>query len=527
MDAASVVAVRGPAPRLGWRVTPVRLAILLVLLALTVRLVGLGMRPLWLDEAYSAWFSSRGWHELWAVVPTYEPHPPFYYSLLKAWRAVFGGEALALRGFSLLLAVVTVPVVIAAAFEQEKQGPTGRPLLRAGLAGFLAACAPMLVMLGQEARPYPLLIFAYAVAILGQLRLMREFATGEPGRWSSWALLATGAEVALWAHGLGLLYALCLAVALAPAWLKGPLPRDRLVRGLIAAGSVVLFYLPCLTMIVNRAGDWGTAGWLSWSPEMLLQLIGLYAVPYEALTFGSAVAAIAMILLIKRAFQSAIAGRGWTTDRAILLLWWGPPLLAVLISMLFIPVFLPRTLAGTLVPAYLALGTALARVTSPRERLLLAAAIGITLVPTAFQAAARPASEQWDEVATYLSRHAGPSDRVWLYPNDSAVPLREADSAASYRAHGIPADYPAVGVKGPIRAGSPAVVSLTREHADRLASDPAYRDAPTIWLVTRQSALFDPHSDVPRALAKVRRPGRAEHWGYISVRPFHSTAGQH
>lgn len=527
MDAATVVDVRAPALRLGWRVTPLRLAILLVLLAVAVRLVGIGMRPLWLDEAYSAWFSSRGWHELWTAVPTYEPHPPFYYSLLKAWRALFGGEALALRGFSILFAVLTIPVVMAAAREQERQDPTGRPFLRAGFAGFLAACAPMLVMLGQEARPYPLLTFAYAVAILGLLRLVREFGAGGSGRWSSWVLLVAGTEVALWAHGLGLLYALCLALALAPAWLKAPYQRDRMIRGIAAVGAVALLYLPCLAMILNRAGDWGAAGWLRWHPEMLLQLIGLYAVPYEALTVGSAVAAIAMILLIKRAVQSAVGGRGWNTDRAIMLLWWGPPLLAVLISALFIPVFLPRTLCATLIPAYLALGTALARVPAPRERLLLGAAIAITLLPTAFQAATRPAPEQWDEVTSYLSRHVGPSDRVWLYPNDSALPLREANPAPSYRANGIPADYPAVGVKGPIRAGSPAVVSLTRAQAERVASDSAYRAVPTIWLVTRQDELFDPGKDVPRSLAKVRRPGKLQRWGYITVRPFHSSAGQH
>lgn len=527
MDAATVVDVRAPSLRLDWRVTPLRLAVLLILLGLTVRLVGIGMRPLWLDEAYSTWFASRGWHELWTAVPAYEPHPPFYYSLLKAWRAVFGSEALALRGFSILFAVLTVPVVMAAAREQERQDPSGRLLLRAGFAGFLAACAPMLVMLGQEARPYPLLIFAYAVAILGVLRLMREVTAGEPGRWSSWALLVAGTEVALWAHGLGLLYALCLALALAPAWLKAPRPRDRIVRGIAAASAVALLYLPCLAMILNRAGDWGTAGWLHWHPEMLLQLIGLYTVPYEALTIGSAVAAIAMILLIKRAMQSAIAGRGWNADRAILLLWWGPTLLAVLISVLFIPVFLPRTLCATLVPAYLAIGAALARVPSPRERLLLGAAIVITLLPTAFQAATRPAPEQWDEVAAYLDRHVRSSDRVWLYPNDSALPLRQANPTPSYRANGIPADYPAVGVKGPIRAGSPAVVSLTRDEAERVASDPAYRTAATIWLVTRQDQLFDPEGDVPRSLAKVRRPGRLQRWGYITAQPFHSSAGQH
>src|SRR5690349_12330454 len=58
-------------------------AALVMIIALGVRAIGLSARPLWLDEAYSAWFSSRSWDYLWTVVPTYEPHPPFYYSVLK------------------------------------------------------------------------------------------------------------------------------------------------------------------------------------------------------------------------------------------------------------------------------------------------------------------------------------------------------------------------------------------------------------------------------------------------------------
>src|SRR5690348_10439729 len=107
------------------RVTPIQATVLLVLLALAVRTIGLSARPLWLDEAYSAWFSSRSWHYLWTVVPTYEPHPPFYYSVLKVWRALVGGSPTALRTLSLLLSAATVPVIMAAARELERQRPTG------------------------------------------------------------------------------------------------------------------------------------------------------------------------------------------------------------------------------------------------------------------------------------------------------------------------------------------------------------------------------------------------------------------
>jgi mannosyltransferase len=517
MDALSSLAAPVDRPRIGWRLTPLPLAAAMIVFAVALRLIGFGNRPLWLDEAYSAWFTSRSWHELWTQVPTYETHPPFYYSLLKLWRMAFGGGAVALRASSVVLTAATIPLVIAAAAEMERQRPSGRPLLRAGVAALLFACSPMLVYLGQEARPYPLLILSYALAVLGLLRLMREFVGRGAGDWPSWLMLVAGTELGLWAHALGLLYALSIAAALAPAWFRR-IDRQRLARGIVAGVAIVLLYSPCLLMIINRTGDWGT-GWVGWQPEMASQLLSLYAVPVDVLTVGSAIAALVMILLIKRSVEDGIRPSGWNADRALLLLWWGPPLLAILISQFAIPIFLIRTLSATLVPAYLALAGAIARAESPRERFAFTAALAITLTPSAVQAAMRPATEQWDEVAAYLKVHVQPGDRIWVYPNDSALPLREA--GARQPMHGVPGDYPAVGFKGPIRAGSPAVLSVTKGQATTIANDPALRGVPTVWLVTRQSRIFDPANDMPTALSQVRQPGRLQKWGYIDVRPYY------
>ena len=82
----------------------------LTALALVVRVVGLASRPLWLDEAYSAWFSARGWHDLWTVVPTYEPHPPFYLFRPEALARDRWPDALALRSLSLVLSGAAIPV---------------------------------------------------------------------------------------------------------------------------------------------------------------------------------------------------------------------------------------------------------------------------------------------------------------------------------------------------------------------------------------------------------------------------------
>jgi hypothetical protein len=237
-------------------------------------------------------------------------------------------------------------------------------------------------------------------------------------------------------------------------------------------------------------------------------------------TIASMVAVIITLLLAKRALQHASNGSGWNEDRAILLLWLGPPLLSALVSAFFVPVFLVRTLAGTLVPAYLAFAGAVARTPSPRERLMLTIAIFATLIPATLETALRPPFERWDLVAAYLARNAAPGDQVWLYPTDNSLPLAETGVKIPAPVRSLPAPYPTLGVAGPMRAGSPAMVSLSPEQMRKIAKDPSLKRVRTIWLVMRQSGIFDPHSDLPKALALVRQGGPEQDWGYISVQPF-------
>ena len=520
MNAISTISAPTTETHLRWRITPLRLLVGITFLAFALRLTHLDSRALWLDEAFSAWFSDRSFVYLWHVLPTYEAHPPFFYSVLKVWRSIVGPGHAAMRGLSVLFGTLTVPVIMAIAFEQERHSPSRRPLLRVGLAGFLAACSPMLMVIGQEARPYPMLAFVYSVAIFALMRLIREFKSGGAGHWSSWLLLGISAELTLWSHALGFLYGACLSLALLPLWLTEA-NRPRVVRGLVTAAIVAVVYLPCLLMMSHRAGDWAT-NWLQWQPSMLLlQLLVLYTVPVEALTIGSAVAALAMALLIKRAISSTWASQGWNSDRSMLLLWLGPPMMAAVISAVFEPVFLARTLSGTLIPCYLMIAGAIARSDDPRERRMISAAICITLVPTAIALAVRPSEERWDLLSAYLSRNVAPQDQVWLYPADSALPLGAVGRPVPGQLRAIPQPFPTLGFKGPIRAGWPAVVSLNPRQAASFADDPKIKDVRVVWLVTRQSGIFDPNNDVPKALAKVRRPGSMAEWGYINVRPYY------
>ena len=78
MDAAKATPVQLPRLRFPVRVTATGLVVGMTVLAMLMRLGHIGSRPIWLDEAFSQWFSSQSFHYLWTVLPTYEVHPPFY-----------------------------------------------------------------------------------------------------------------------------------------------------------------------------------------------------------------------------------------------------------------------------------------------------------------------------------------------------------------------------------------------------------------------------------------------------------------
>src|SRR3546814_68908 len=127
---------------------------------LGIRLLFLGDKALWLDEAYSVWFSQQSWHVLWRETPYYETHPPLYYSLLKLWRGLGSDEAV-LRLLSVLANVATIGLVALTAYVAV---PPPQRLMVACTSGLLFAVSPLQLGLAQPARPYALLMLG-----LGQI----------------------------------------------------------------------------------------------------------------------------------------------------------------------------------------------------------------------------------------------------------------------------------------------------------------------------------------------------------------------
>jgi mannosyltransferase len=504
--------------RLGGPAYPLPLIILAATaLAAVLRFWGIGTRSLWLDEAYSGWFSALSWAELWLETPRYEPHPPLYYSILKLWRLIGGGEAGGLRALSALAGIATVPVVALAAHRLARLLAVRRRLVLTGVAAALALLSPRLHVVAQDARPYALLTLAYAIGIYGWLRLATAFRDGGDGRWSDWAILGTGTAFVLWLHGIGILYAAALLGALVLTALAGRGSR-RWQRLAVTVTLVVALYLPCLVMLAGRSGDW-SGGWLQWDaagfPGALLQLYGLHRWD-EAATPVLALVAIPSLLFVAlralaRSGRDAVA---WSLGLLLL----APPLAAALISALGTPVFIPRTQVAVLVPAYLLVAYAIAML--PRRQAVAGAVlVGLLFLVNLGQALVRPDLEPWREIAAILEREMRPGDVIWVYPNDVKIPLERALGSGADIVP-IPAAYPAMDAPGTHPSGSPAVVAIDAPHARAWAARHAPPPGATIWLLRGGPSFFDPDGSVLAELGRGRRHGSPRQWLDMELRPL-------
>ena len=492
-----------------------------VLAAVAVRFWGIGERALWLDEGYSAWFSELSWSRLWFETPRYETHPPLYYSMLKLWRGFAGDDAAALRGLSATAGVAAVIVIALAARSLGRITSVNRPLVLIALAGALAALSPRLVVIAQDARPYVLLLLAYAVSIACWLRLTLSFRgdSHPDGRRLDWLGLGLGTSLTLWLHGLGILHAAALLGALMLTATPGG-TRRRWRRMTVTVGIVAMSYLPCLLMILDRRGDW-SSGWLQWDPIRFPgALLDLYGFHQQTEIWTPLAARIVFALLIALGLRRLWRGGERPVAFGLALLILFPPLAAALLSQLGNPVFLPRTLVAVLAPAYLAAALGLTQM-APRPALLVGGTAALILVVNLAEILARPSLEAWDKVAATLKREMAPGDVVWVYPNEAVFAVERALGGGA-APQAIPAPFPALAAAGSRPAGSPGVVGIDGAAARQWAAAHAPSGNSTVWLVISNPVLFDPNGEVARGLGAGRRGGRLHQWSQIRLQPLHS-----
>ncbi len=490
----------GPVPvRYWWMAAAAAIA-----LGMIVRLWGIATTPLWLDEAYSAYAAGKGFAFLWHVVPRYETHPPFYYTLLRLWSLVAGDGLVGLRALGLVAGLAGFAVTGWAARELARVAHApARGTMLAALAIF--AAHPFMVEMAREVRPYPLMILVYAGAVGALLRLRRQVRGGGGigGRWYTLYLACLLAM--LWLHNLGPLYATALGIGCLFVAFRRAMPaRD---WAWLAGGhaAVLLGWLPALLILLDQAPTWVRATWLTFNPSLLpVRVPMLFAGPGQ-------IAALAALILA--ALGLARLGQAHGRTAAMLAVAACVPLmLSIALSIAIAPVFILRTMTPVAVPAILLM--ALGAATAPRRArgaaLVVLAVLLEAMAGTDVANRRAGPPQDWYGAIRWLAPRIRPGDLVVAYPNEGALPFDRAvrDLGLAMPTRPIPSAIPSLTAPPGswYVSGSRGVPSLDRPHLEGIANAPAMRAVPTVWLLRLGPWAYDKDDVLLDALMARRDP---------------------
>jgi len=149
-------------------------------------------RGIWLDEAISIHQAHLSLHDLFDNLYYGDRHPPLHHLALWLTVRIFGDGELAVRLPSLIAGTLVIPAM----YE------LGRELYdrRTGLvAAAFGAASPLLIWYAQEARMYAFVTLFGLLALLTQLRVIRN------GTMLNWAAYILATAALLWSHYFGLL----------------------------------------------------------------------------------------------------------------------------------------------------------------------------------------------------------------------------------------------------------------------------------------------------------------------------------
>ncbi len=332
---------------------------LVIGLAALARLVGLGHRPLWYDEAFSVLIAQKGPQAMLRGTLTLtgssaaDVHPVLYYVLLWRWMETFGESVIGVRLLSALFGLVTVALVWILA--RDLLGPQVGTI-----AALLIAVSPFQVHYSQEVRMYSML----AAFLLGAtLALWRGT---WKGGWPWWVCLSVCTALAMYTHLLAV--AFLVPLYLTPLlWKKLRALRNAAFAGL---GSILLF-LPWLMQVPSQvtkvaSGYWVPRPGVQDLVSTLLVFVNELPVPAAVLPVSLF---IAILLLVLAVFQTARVRNGGSAQ-ARWGFWFGylataPVLLAFLLSQ-WLSVFVQRAFIASGIFFVVWVCWALSRTSVPR-----------------------------------------------------------------------------------------------------------------------------------------------------------------
>ena len=466
-------------------------------MATVLRVVDLGARSLWLDEAASSMLARSDWHTFWSALLQRQANMAFYYLLLREWIRIpfsFAATDAGLRLLSVILGVAAV--LLAYKIMLATSGARA-----AWIASFLLAINAFHIQYSQEARGYALVVFLTLASCWLFLSLLRQ-PKASAGLQAGYILVSV---LMIYAHLFGMWIVLAqLAAVLVMR------SRTRTVVCMDAA-IILVFALP-LVVSLALVSDRSQLSWMNPSSAP-----SFYAVLVEFSGGGLLLIVFAALLLfsLRGYWRMPQAQRpSPAVVYAFLWMWLLLPIVIVGIVSLYRPALQARYLIVSL-PAFLLLAAdGLARIRSKVISIVTVVAItGFSTVGLNSYYRARVDvnhSDNWRDATAYCLSHARPGDAVLFTYSAEEIPFRVYQG----RLVGMEVGLTLLPQRTELELLNAAGTWTTAAEAADAAS--RYR---RVWVVTAlqpSGASLQAHA----ALRKVAREESRRDFGFVRVQEF-------
>ena len=471
----------------GTVVSPKRRTWLLLLLVVAagtfLRFWMLGVKSLWLDEAFSVYAARLPWLEFLRTMWWGEANMAVYYFLLRGWIHL-GDSEFWLRSLSAVFGVAAIPAVYAlgSRFLSRKAGLVAAALL---------SIHSFHIHYSQDLRSYGLLTL---LLILSSYAFLAVLDT--PERKSPWVLWVVFSALSVYAHMFAVL-------ALASQWLVlTPRTVKRLgIAKLLSAGAAIgILAAPMAAVVIQEHKsqlDWVPKPNLADISAMFQDLVGAGAAA-SAVTLRGLVLLILYLVMwvvalgtVFRARRNPAGGTAASVTVPLLVSWFAFPVAAMIGISFLKPILAPRYLLMCVPAAVLLAGWGLVAVeeSGPRGR-LVSWAVLLSMAVLSFWgtwdhfASFKTYGSDWRGVTQYILSQQEPGDAVIFY---------------TFTGHREFAYY-AGGERGAAsRISAPAVLfSLPQDHTGIEKRTEPYR---RVWFILhhmRSTPVTDAQTDVIR-----------------------------
>lgn len=352
-----------------------------MLVALSLRLYGLGDESLWLDEQHTLGLMKRGWSGITADAT----QGPLFLLLEKLFTSVTGLSESGLRAISVVFGVASVGALYRLALFLFTPAA-------ALWAAWLMAVNPAMIHISQDARPYALMLFLASMCALYALRSVTR------GNLSDRVAFVLCVAALVYTHAFGVFI---FPMILALWWLHsrlGPMEYRKLIWPLVA---VLLLCLPQLLIFgerfLTKAGGGEVALWIE-EPSVAT----LFAVPYHFFRFPLLAGLLALFFVI--GVYRSVARQSvpvWSIAVSTLFAI-AFAFLPWLTSILLTPIFVFRYATPAALTCFLLLGFAVSE-SKPRHRIALAVALFLVSLFPLHSYYTKLDKEPWNRVADVLA----------------------------------------------------------------------------------------------------------------------------